>query len=192
MSAAAAPSPSLAQVPNLSPTAPAHPLFLRAVAESLKREKAYNTDLCEELDVFCASRGRGVEVATFAKFPLNHRLEALREWCGSGDAAFLELCDRLNLIGESYTNAVAGATAPTPHTQPHAHAPPQLPQASVGVPVTAAGRGSAGASPGAGAGNGLSPLQVRDASEEPVYLGTVTASLKELSQQLRTLIQVRL
>ena len=73
-------------------------LPLRAIAEAIKAEKFTNEDLCAELDAFCASRGRGVEVATFAKFPRAHRLEQLRKWCGEGDSAFYELCDRLGLL----------------------------------------------------------------------------------------------
>ena len=81
-----------------SQPAPPTCLTLRALAEAIKAEKPGNVDLCEELDVFCASRGRAVELLTFAKFPIAHRLEALRKWCGDADSAYYELCDRLGLL----------------------------------------------------------------------------------------------
>ena len=87
----------LRQLPSgLPPAAPA--CTLRTVAEAIKRDRATNTDLCEELDAFCASRGRAVEVATFTKFPRQHQVAVLRKWCGDGESAFYELCDRLGLL----------------------------------------------------------------------------------------------
>ena len=81
----------------------AWPPTLRALADTIKSEKAYNEYLCAELDEFCASGGKGVELVSFRKLPTSVQVTALRRWCANCDAAFLELCERLDLTHGVHT-----------------------------------------------------------------------------------------